>query len=47
MVSNWSHLKFHRHDFDFHVSNTVVAVDLFVAVVAAAAVVPVIVAVDC
>ena len=39
MVSNWSHLNLRRHNFDFHLSNTVVAVDLFVVVVAAAAVV--------
>ena len=46
VVSNWSHLNLRRHNFDFHLSNTVVAVDLFVVVVAAAAVVvPVVVAV--
>ena len=47
MVSNWSHLNLRRHNFDFHLSNTVLAVDLFVvAVVAAAAVVvPVVVVV--
>ena len=39
VVSNWSHLNLRRHNFDFHLSNTVVAVDLFVVVVAAAAVV--------
>ena len=39
MVLNWSHLNLYRHNFDFHLSNTVVAVDLFVVVVAAAAVV--------
>ena len=45
-ISNWSHLNLRRHNFDFHLSNTVVAVDLFVVVVAAAAVVvPVVVAV--
>ena len=45
MVSNWSHLNLRRHNFDFHLSNTVLAVDLFVIVVAAAAVVvPVVVA---
>ena len=44
MVSNWSHLNLRRHNFDFHLSNTVVAVDLFV-VIAAAVVVPVVVAV--
>ena len=45
MLSNWSHLNLCRHNFDFHISNTVVAVDLFVVVVAAAVVVPVVVAV--
>ena len=45
MVSNWSHLNLCRHNFDFHISNTVVAVDLFVLVAAAAIVVPVVVAV--
>ena len=46
MISNWSHLNLPRHNFDFHLCNTVVAVDLFVVVVAAAAVVvPVVVAV--
>ena len=45
VVSNWSHLNLRRHNFDFHLSNTVLAVDLFVIVVAAAAVVvPVVVA---
>ena len=45
LVLNWSHLNLYRHNFDFHLSNTVVAVDLFVVVVAAAAVVvPVVVA---
>ena len=43
MVLNWSHLNLCRHNFDFHLSNTVVAVDLFVVVVAAAVVVPVVV----
>ena len=43
MVLNWSHLNLCRHNFDFHLSNTVVAVDL-VVVVAAAVVVPVVVA---
>ena len=51
MVSNWSHLNLGRHNFYFHLSNTVVAVDLFVVVAvvvvaAAAVVVPVVVAVD-
>ena len=49
MISNWSHLNLRRHNFDFHLCNTVVVVDLFVVVavvVAAAAVVfPVIAAV--
>ena len=50
MISNWSHLNLPRHNFDFHLCNTVVAVDLFVAVAAvviaaAAVVVPVVVAV--
>ena len=46
VISNWSHLNLRRHNFDFHLCNTVVAVDLFVVVVAAAAVVvPVVVAV--
>ena len=50
MVSNWSHLNLSPHNFDFHLSNAAVAVDLFVviavAVVAAAAVVvPVVAAV--
>ena len=44
LVLNWSHLNLYRHNFDFHLSNTVVAVDLFV-VIAAAVVVPVVVAV--
>ena len=44
LVLNWSHLNLYRHNFDFHLSNTVVAVDLFVVVVAAAVVVPVVVA---
>ena len=50
-ISNWSHLNLRRHNFDFRLCDTVVAVDLFVAaavVVAAAAaavVVPVVVAV--
>ena len=48
MISNWSHLNLRRHNFDFHLCNTVVAVDLFVVVavvVAAAVVVTVVVAV--
>ena len=44
MVSNWSQLNLRRHNFDFHLHNTVAAVDLFV-VVAAAVVVSVIVAI--
>ena len=42
MTSNLPHLNLCRHNFDFHLCNTVVAVDLFVVVavvVAAAAVV--------
>ena len=39
VVSNWSHLNLHCHNFDVHLSNTVVAVDLLVVVAAAAAVV--------
>ena len=39
MVLNWSYLNLRCHSFDFHLSNAVVAVDLFVIVVAAAAVV--------
>ena len=35
VVSNWSHLNLRRHNFDFHLSNFVLAVDLFVAVAAA------------
>ena len=46
MVLNWSHLNLCRHNFDFHLNNTAVAVDLFVLFVAAAAIVfPVVVAV--
>ena len=29
VISNWSHLNLRRHNFDFHLCNTVVAVDLF------------------
>ena len=32
VVSNWSHLNLRRHNFDFNLCNTVVAVDLFVVV---------------
>ena len=39
VVSNWSHLNLRRHNFDFHLSNFVLAVDLFVVVAAAAVVV--------
>ena len=50
MISNWFHLNLRRQNFGFHLCNTVVAVDLFVAVAtvvtAAAVVVPVVVAVD-
>ena len=37
MILIWSHLNLRRHNFDFHLCNTAVAVDLFVvaAVVAA------------
>ena len=49
MISNWFHLNLRCHNFDFHLCNTVVAVDLFVVVAvvvaAAAVVVPVVVAV--
>ena len=46
MVLNWSHLNLRRHNFDFHLSNTVMSVDSFVVVAAATAVVvPVAVAV--
>ena len=50
MTSNWPHLNLCRQNFDFHLCNTVVAVDLFVVAVvvvaaAAAVVAPVIVAV--
>ena len=47
VISNWSHLSLRRHNFDFHLCNTVVAIDLFVVVAvivvaaAAAIVVPV------
>ena len=44
MVLNWSHLNLRCHNFGFGSSNTFVAVDLFVAVVTVAVVVPVIVA---
>ena len=50
VVSKWSHLNLRRHNFDFHLCNTFVAVNLFVVaavvvVAASAVVVPVIVAV--
>ena len=50
MVSNWSHQNLRCHNFDFHLSNIVVAVDFFVVVAvvvvaASAVVVPVAVAV--
>ena len=32
MISNWFHLNLRCHNFDFHLCNTVVAVDLFVVV---------------
>ena len=49
MISNWSDLNLCRHNFDFHLCNTVAAADLFAVVVVAAAaaaavVVPVVVA---
>ena len=28
VISNWSHLNLRRHNFDFHLCNAVVAVDL-------------------
>ena len=45
VISIWSHLNLRRHNFDFHLSNTVVAVDLFVVAAVAAVVVPVVVAI--
>ena len=45
MVLNWSQLNLRRHNFDFHLHNTAVVVDLFVVVAAAAVVVSVIVAI--
>ena len=45
VVWNWPHLNLRRHNFDFHLSNTVMAVDLFVVGAAAAVVVLVVVAV--
>ena len=36
VVSNWSHLNLRRHIVDFHLSNTVMSVDLFVIVIVAA-----------
>ena len=45
MVSNWSHLNLRRHIVDFHLSSTVMSVDLFVIVVVAAAAVVVSVAI--
>ena len=44
-VSNWTHLNRRRHNFNFHLSNTVAAVDLFAIIAAAAVGVPVVVAV--
>ena len=44
MVLNWSHLNLRCHNFGFGSSNTFVVVDLFVAVVTVAVVVPVFVA---
>ena len=37
LISNWSHPYLRRHNFDFHLCDTVVAVDLFVVAVVAAA----------
>ena len=34
MVSKWSHGNLRRHNFDFHLCNTIVAVDLFVVAAA-------------
>ena len=45
MVLNWSQLNLRRHNFDFHLRNTIVAVDLFVVFAAAAVVLPVVAAV--
>ena len=45
VVSNWPHLNLRRHNFDFHLSNTVVAVELFIVIATAAVVVPAVVAV--
>ena len=45
MILNWSHLILCRHNFDFRLCNTVMPVDLFVAVAAAAVFVNVVVAV--
>ena len=36
VVLNWSHLNHCRRNFDFNLINTVVGVDLFIVVVAAA-----------
>ena len=45
MISVWPHLNLRRHNFDFHLCNNVVLVDLFIiaVAVAAAVVVPVVV----
>ena len=32
VISNWSHLNLRRYNFDFHLCNAIVAVDLFVVV---------------
>ena len=37
VVSNWSHLNLRSHIVDFHFSNTIMFVDLFVIIVVAAA----------
>ena len=44
VVLNLSHLNLRHYDFDFHLSNTVVAVYFFVVVAAVAVVVPVVAA---
>ena len=45
MVLNWSQLNLRGHNFDFHLRNTIVTVDLFVFAAAAAVVLPVVLAV--
>ena len=36
VVSNWSHVNLRRHIVDFHLSNTVMSVDIFVIIIVAA-----------